>query len=188
MNVQKQKQNGLPVLWRRWGWWQRGALRLLTAFPPAFLWFCAYCSFSPFVFPCFLSPCDEALRTVLASPFKLGSGFCVMFVLMFVYSSFTLPSLSLWFFLLAPLFFLFSSFCSPCLFSLRPPSVLPFLFPSPVRIPSLAFIVGEWHPSHLVMKTQDRFCRSSDGRGVRFSGLVSGRRRTILFETTPFDC
>jgi hypothetical protein len=57
-----------------------------------------------------------------------------------------------------------------------------------VRIPSLAFIVGEWHPSPLVMKTQDRYCRSSDGRGVRFSGLVSGRRRTILFETTSFNC
>jgi len=73
-------------------------------------------------------------------------------------------------------------------FSLRPPSVLPFLFPSPVRIPSLTFIVEAWHPSPLVMKTQDHYCRSNDGRGVRFSGLVSRRRRTILFETTPFNC
>jgi len=128
MNVQKRKQNGLPVLWRRWGWWQRGALRLLTAFPPAFLWFCAYCSFSPFVFPCFLSPCDEALRTVLASPFKLGSGFCIMFVLMFVYSSFTLPSLSLVFSARPSVFSVFFLFFSVSFFSPSPPRFCPFFF------------------------------------------------------------
>jgi len=76
-----------------------------------FLCFCARCSFSLFVFPCFLSPCDEALRTMLASPFKFGSGFCVVFVLMFVYSSFIIPSLS-GFFLLAPLCFFSVSFFS----------------------------------------------------------------------------
>ncbi|KAL9378477.1 hypothetical protein Peur_029812 [Populus x canadensis] len=32
-----------------------------------------------FVFPCFLSPCDDELRTVLASPSNSGSGFCVGF-------------------------------------------------------------------------------------------------------------
>jgi len=48
-----------------------------------FLCFCARCSFSLFVLPCFLSPCDEALRTVLASPFEFGSGFCVVFSLFF---------------------------------------------------------------------------------------------------------
>jgi hypothetical protein len=63
-----------------------------------------------------------------------------------------------------------------------------FFFRPPVCIPSLASIVGEWHAFPLVMKTQDRYCRSSDGRGVRFSGLVSGRRRTVLFEMTSFDC
>ena len=89
-----------------------------------------------------------------------------------------------------PLFFFF---CVPFLsgffrHSFLFPAVRGLFFPAPARIPSLAFIVGEWHASPLVMKTQDRYCRSSDGRGVRFSGLVSGRRRTILFETTPFDC
>jgi hypothetical protein len=34
---------------------------------------------------------------------------------------------------------------------------------------------------------QDCYCRSNDGRGVRFSGLVSGRRRVVQFETTFFD-
>jgi len=35
-----------------------------------------------FVFPCFLNPCDEEQRTVLASPFEFGSGFllCVWLV------------------------------------------------------------------------------------------------------------
>jgi len=32
-----------------------------------------------FVFPCFLSPYDDELRTVLASPSNSGSGFCVGF-------------------------------------------------------------------------------------------------------------
>jgi len=32
-----------------------------------------------FVFPCFLSPCDDELRTVLASPSNSRSGFCVGF-------------------------------------------------------------------------------------------------------------
>jgi len=49
-----------------------------------FLCFCARCSFSLFVLPCFLSPCDETLRTVLASPFEFGSGFCVVFSLFFL--------------------------------------------------------------------------------------------------------
>jgi hypothetical protein len=35
--------------------------------------------------------------------------------------------------------------------------------------------------------TQDRYCRISDGRGVRFSGLMSGRRRVVLFEMALFD-
>jgi len=34
-----------------------------------------------FVFPCFLSPYDDELRTVLASPSNSGSGFCVGFFL-----------------------------------------------------------------------------------------------------------
>jgi hypothetical protein len=34
---------------------------------------------------------------------------------------------------------------------------------------------------------QDCDCRRNDGRGVRFSGLVSGRRRVVLFETASFD-
>jgi len=133
MNVQKRKQNGLPVLWRRWGWWQRDALRLLKAFPPAFLCFCARCSFTLFVFPCFLSPCDEALRTVLASPFKLRSGFCVMFVLMFVYSSFNIPSLS-------------GFFCSPlCFFCFLPFVLCVFFSPSPLGS-ALSFFVPSAHP------------------------------------------
>jgi Ca2+/Na+ antiporter len=42
MYKKKRKKNDLPVLWRRCGWWQRGGPRLLTAFPPAFLCFCAH--------------------------------------------------------------------------------------------------------------------------------------------------
>jgi len=67
-------------------------------------------------FPCFLSPCDEELRTVLASPSEFGSGFCVVFLLLFVYSSFTIPSLS-GFFLFAPLSFSSSPSLSFFLFS-----------------------------------------------------------------------
>jgi hypothetical protein len=66
-----------------------------------------------------------------------------------------------------------------------------FFFPFSCAHPFSGFYsrrLGEWHAFPLVMKTQDRYCRSSDGRGVRLSGLVSGRRRTVLFETTPFDC
>jgi len=96
----------------------------------------------------------------------------------YVFSPF-LPFLSLRSSSLCFLFFVsvFFVLCRSCLF-----------FRPPVCIPSLASIVGEWHAFPSVMKTQDRYCRSSDGRGVRFSGLVSGRRRMVLFKTTLFDC
>ena len=42
-----------------------------------------------FVFPCFLSPCDEEQKTVLASPFEIGYGFLLCVWLVFF-----------WFFLL----------------------------------------------------------------------------------------
>jgi len=59
----------------------------------------------------------------------------------------------------------FSSFFSLVFFPF-PLRFCPFFSSSPVRIPSLAFIVGEWHPSPLVMKTQDCYCRSNEGMRI----------------------
>jgi len=87
-----------------------------------FLCFCARCSFSLFVLPCFLSPCDEALRTVLASPFEFGSGFCVVFSL---------------FFFLCIFFLCFAGFLPSVLLSFSPCLALFFL--SPARSPLLCF-------------------------------------------------
>jgi len=73
-----------------------------------------------FLFPCFLSPCDEEQRTVLASPFEFGSGFFLCVWLAFS-----------WFFLC------FSGFFLPC-FCLRSSLPASVFFPGswPVR-PSL---------------------------------------------------
>ncbi|KAL9388619.1 hypothetical protein Peur_017224 [Populus x canadensis] len=115
---------------------------------------------------------------VAASSSGFFSGFCVRFF-------FPVAGVFLWFFVpksplvspfQSPVFFssFFFSLCS-WLFSLassvslrrnRGMQVCSSFFASPVRIPSLAFIVGEWHPSPLAMKTQDCYCRSNEGMRI----------------------
>jgi len=86
-----------------------------------FLCFCARCSFSLFVFPCFLNPCDEALRTVLASPFEFGSGFCVVFSLFFFLCIFFLCFAGFFPSVLLGFFPLFCSLFLPVLLRFSPP-------------------------------------------------------------------
>jgi len=57
--------------------WPSSAYSFHSCFP---LLLCPLSSLFFFVFPCFLSPCDDELRTVLASPSNSGSGFCVGFL------------------------------------------------------------------------------------------------------------
>jgi len=84
-----------------------------------FLCFCARCSFSLFVLPCFLSPCDETLRTVLTRIW--------VWVLCCVFSVFYVYFLSL--------FCWVSSLCFASFFS---PVLLCFFF-SLARSPLLCF-------------------------------------------------
>jgi len=106
---------------------------------------------------------------------------------------------SSWFYLSFSLFF--SRLKSHCYPPFQSPVFLPFFLwfffhsplgsalffsSSPVRIPSLAFIVGEWHPSPLVMKTQDCYCRSNEGMRIVHCPFLVWRRWTVSLEMAPF--